>query len=222
MTDVHHSDLGIQEAAVSSIAGLLDLIMARGATEYRFIVGLAGPPAAGKSTCAKAVAKALQAHGASALVVPMDGFHYDDTVLDQLGLSARKGSPPTFDCAGFEVLLKRLKALEPNVAIPVFDRTLELSRAGAQLVPETTKFLIVEGNYLLLNYAPWNQLRPLFDMTVFLDVPVEELDRRMVARWDFYGREKQTARAWIDSNDMPNIRHVLEYGSKADVCFKAG
>jgi pantothenate kinase len=209
----------IQGPAVDTIAGLVDLIMAKAATANRFMVGIAGPPAAGKSTCSQAFAEGLRAHDASAVVVPMDGFHYDDAVLDRLGLRSRKGSPPTFDCAGFEVLLKRLKTCEPNVAIPVFDRSLELSRAGAELIPSLTKYLIVEGNYLLLNYAPWSHLRSLFDMTVFLDVPIDELDRRMVARWDFYGRDKEAARAWIDGNDMPNIRHVFDHSVDADIRF---
>jgi pantothenate kinase len=205
--------------SVNSIADLVDVIRKSTDDKPRIMIAVAGPPAAGKSTTAEAIVEALRAAGESAVVVPMDGFHYDDAVLDQLGLRARKGSPPTFDCAGFEVMLKRLRVSAPNVAIPVFDRSLELARAGAELVSAETKFLVVEGNYLLLDYAPWSRLRLLFDMTVFLDVPIEELDRRMVARWDFYGRDRASARAWIDGNDMPNIRHVFEHSVPADIRF---
>lgn len=211
-----------QELQADTIAGLVALILTRSETSSRYLVGVAGPPGSGKSTCAEAIAQALRKHGASACVVAMDGFHFDNHVLDHLGLGARKGSPETFDCAGFEVLLKRLRACEDHVAIPIFDRSLELARAGAEIINARTKFLIVEGNYLLLNYAPWNRLRALFDMTVFLDVPIEELDRRLVARWDFYGRAKANARSWIDSNDMPNIRHVIEHSVGADVRVKLG
>ncbi len=205
--------------AVDTIAGLVDLICKKAGTKNRVMIGIAGPPAAGKSTTAEAVAEALRNRGESAVVVPMDGFHYDDAVLDKLGLRSRKGAPSTFDVAGFEVLLKRLRAAEPDVAIPVFDRSMELARAGAELVSGDVKFLVIEGNYLLLDYAPWARLKPLFDLTVFLDVPIEELDRRMVARWDFYGRDRQSARAWIDGNDMPNIRHVFEHSVGADIHF---
>ncbi len=203
----------------NTITGLVDVIREKAGTHTRFMIGIAGPPAAGKSTTAEAVAEQLRASGETAVVVPMDGFHYDDAVLDQLGLRSRKGSPPTFDCAGFEVLLRRLRASVPDVAIPVFDRSLELARAGAELVSAQTKFLVVEGNYLLLGYEPWSRLKPLFDLTVFLDVPLEELDRRIVARWDFYGRDRESARAWIDGNDMPNIRHVFEHSVPADIRF---
>jgi pantothenate kinase len=205
--------------AVDSIAGLVDSIVQKVGHAPRFLVGIAGPPAAGKSTTAEHAAQGLRERGESATVVPMDGFHYDDAVLDRLGLRARKGAPNTFDCAGFAVLLKRLAACEADVAIPVFDRSMELARAGAELVSADTKFLIVEGNYLLLDYAPWSLLKPLFDLTIFIDVPIEELDRRMVARWDFYGRDRASARAWIDGNDMPNIRHVFDHSVDADIRF---
>ncbi|MEO8014814.1 MAG: nucleoside/nucleotide kinase family protein, partial [Polaromonas sp.] len=110
---------------------MADLIAARAAGhDGRFLCALAGPPGAGKSTLAAAVVKAL---GPGARAVPMDGFHYDDAVLDTLGLRARKGAPETFDVAGFAHLLHRLRA-EASVAIPVFDRSLEISRAGAEIV----------------------------------------------------------------------------------------
>ena len=205
--------------AVDDMAGLSALVKDRATGARRFLVALAGPPAAGKSTVAEALAKALQDSGETATVIPMDGFHYDDTVLDRLGLRARKGSPPTFDAAGFKVLVERLKAGEPDVAIPHFDRSLELSRAAAELVSADVKYLVIEGNYLLLDEAPWSALRPLFDMTVYLSVPLVELDRRLVERWDHFGRERQAARKWIDDNDLPNIRHVIEGSAAADVIY---
>jgi pantothenate kinase len=205
--------------AVDTIAGLVDLIVQKAEDRGRFIVGFAGPPAAGKSTIAARITDQLRSKGERTSCIPMDGFHYDDAVLKSLGLRSRKGSPPTFDVAGFEALLKRLRAGEPDVAIPHFDRSLELSRAAAELVSADTRFLIVEGNYLLLDYAPWTSLRPLFDLTVLLDVPVAELDRRLVARWEHFGRDKAEARKWIDSNDLPNIRHVLEHSNVADIRY---
>jgi pantothenate kinase len=179
----------------------------------RFITALAGPPGAGKSTLAEAVVAAL---GSGARVVPMDGFHYDDAVLNARGMRARKGAPETFDALGFMHLMQRLRD-EDEVAIPVFDRSLELSRAAADIVGPQDRLLIVEGNYLLLNEAPWTQLAPFFDLTAFIDVSEAELERRLLARWAFYGKTPEQARAWIDSNDMPNIRRVIEGSTAADV-----
>ena len=152
-------------------------------------MAIAGPPGAGKSTLAAALADAL---GAGARVVPMDGFHLDDMVLAARGLRHRKGAPETFDVAGFLHLLARLRH-EDDVAIPIFDRTLELSRAAADVVTAADRILLVEGNYLLLTAGPWAAARPHFDLTVFLNVPEAELDRRLMARWAHYGKTPEAA-----------------------------
>ena len=181
----------------------------------RVLVAFAGPPGAGKSTIAERVCAVLPA--GSAVVVPMDGFHFDDVVLHQRGLRARKGAPETFDFRGFATLLARLRAAEPEVAIPVFDRSLELSRAGAAIVGADVKFVLVEGNYLLLDEAPWSALADLFDLSIFIDVPLDELQRRLVERWRAHGKSDEEGRAWIASNDLPNIERVLARRRPADM-----
>ncbi len=184
--------------------------------EGRFIAALAGPPGAGKSTLAEAVVEAL---GPDARVVPMDGFHFDDAILTARGLRSRKGAPETFDVAGYRHLLSRLQD-EDEVAIPVFDRSLELSRGSADLVTKDHRILVTEGNYLLLNENPWIDLADFFDLTVFIDVPEAELDRRLLDRWAFYGKTPEAARAWIDGNDMPNIRRVILGSRQADITVR--
>lgn len=195
---------------------LADEIRLRATGQGRFITALAGPPGAGKSTLAEAVVAAL---GPAARVVPMDGFHYDDAVLNARGLRARKGAPETFDVAGFLALMQRLR-LGGEVAIPVFDRALELSRAAADIVTDAHRFLVVEGNYLLLDEAPWTGLGRYFDLTGFIDVPEAELERRLLARWARFGKSPEAARAWIDGNDMPNIRRVKRGSRVADVLVR--
>lgn len=196
--------------------GLAKLIRARAEGPGRFLVALAGPPASGKSTLAASLAEALSP---GARVVPMDGFHYDDAVLEARGLRARKGSPPTFDAMGFLHLLRRLRE-EEAVAIPIFDRAMELSRAGADIVGPEDRILIVEGNYLLLDEVPWRAMAPLFDLTVFLDVPEAELVRRLTARWKHHGREDQAARDWIESNDLPNALTVITRSRPAEITLR--
>lgn len=199
-------------------AELAQTIRAKAPPQGRFLAALAGPPGAGKSTLA---AELVTRIGQGAKAVPMDGFHYDDAVLIARGARNRKGAPDTFDVHGFRHLLQRLRT-EPEVAIPLFDRDLEISRAGADIVTPADQILIVEGNYLLLNEAPWPDLAPLFDLTIWIDVPETELDRRLLARWAHYGKTPDQARAWIDGNDMPNIRRVTQGSRPADLVLRQG
>lgn len=192
---------------MSEMAHIAATIFKRAGKAQRFVVAIAGPPGSGKSTLSAALRDVLP-EGASE-VVPMDGFHYDDGILARRGLSARKGAPETFDFAGFEALLRRIRSGEPDIAIPVFDRSMELSRAAAAVVSADVKFVLVEGNYLLLDEEPWSRLAPLFDFTIFVDVPRAELEHRLRRRWHEHGRSEADALAWIATNDLPNIERVL-------------
>lgn len=200
---------------MSQLATVASTIFKRAGNAPRFVVAIAGPPASGKSTRAESLVKLFPQGNAAA--VSMDGFHYDDALLHRLNLKDRKGAPETFDFGGFFSLLQRLKAGETNVAVPVFDRSMELSRNAAVMVGSDVRFIIVEGNYLLLDEAPWRSLEQVFDFAIFVDVARDELERRLVQRWRDHGRDDQEARHWIDSNDLPNIDRVLRSRRKADL-----
>ena len=200
---------------MSEIATIAATIFKRASGAQRFIVAIAGPPGSGKSTLAARLHEVLP-EGTS-VVVPMDGFHFDDAVLDRRDLRRRKGAPETFDFTGFDALLRRIRAGEPEIAIPVFDRTMELSRAGAAVIGPESKFILVEGNYLLLDEQPWSGLRERFDFTIFVDVPRFELERRLLERWREHGRPDAEARAWVADNDMPNVDRVLRHRANADL-----
>jgi pantothenate kinase len=199
-------------------AALADEIRRRATGQGRFITALAGPPGAGKSTLAEHLVAAL---GPGARVVPMDGFHYDDMVLTARGHRDRKGAPHTFDVFGFLHLMTRLRS-GGEVAIPVFDRSLELSRAAADIVTDADRFLVVEGNYLLLDQDPWTGLAPFFDLTVSIEVSEAELERRLIARWLHFGKTPEEARAWAMSNDIPNARSVIHGSRPAQIVLTHG
>jgi pantothenate kinase len=204
---------------MSEIAHIAATIFRRSRHDKRMLVAIAGAPASGKSTLALELAATLTSGGQSAIVVPMDGFHYDDAVLERRGLRGRKGAPETFDFAGFECLLKRLVSEEGDVAIPVFDRSMELARAAADIVAGDHRIVLVEGNYLLLDEAPWSGLRPLFDFTIFLEVPRGELERRLLQRWRDHGRADGPA--WVASNDMPNVDRVIGKRLEPDLLVRS-
>ncbi len=192
-------------------------VITRAGRSARYMIAIAGPPGSGKSTLADQLCASLLSKSESAVVVPMDGFHFDDIVLNKRGHRSRKGAEHTFDAAGFINLISRIKSGEPDIAIPVFDRTIEMSRAGADIVEASTRFIIVEGLYLLLKREPWNKLAPLFDLTVFLDVPKSEIERRLTKRILEHGHDADYARNWIASNDMLNVDEVIGNSAIADL-----
>ncbi|MGA1722220.1 MAG: P-loop NTPase fold protein, partial [bacterium] len=159
---------------------LQELIQQR-SSQGRILVALAGPPGSGKSTLASELESALnQEQPEQAMILPMDGFHYDDLYLVPAGLRPRKGAPQTFDVGGFYHILRRLRERQEEfVAVPVFDRDLEIARAGARLIPAKVPVILVEGNYLLLQQEPWSQLRSQFDVAVLLEVPEAVLGERL-------------------------------------------
>jgi pantothenate kinase len=181
----------------------------------RFIVAIAGAPGSGKSTLSEDLLGRFPE--GSAIVVPMDGFHYDDAVLSRRNLLPRKGAPETFDYAGFETLIRRIRAADHEVAIPVFDRKMELSRAAASVIAPDVRFVLVEGNYLLLDEAPWTGLSSLFDYSIFMDVDRAELERRLVQRWLNHDHTEAQARERANSNDLPNADRVLAHRRAADL-----
>jgi pantothenate kinase len=183
----------------------------------RAICAIAGAPGSGKSTLAERLVELLNdGQPGSAALLPMDGFHYDDLYLVPAGLRPRKGSPETFDVGGLRQTLLRLRANdEDTVAVPVFDRDIEIARAGARLIPSSVPVIVCEGNYLLLRRSPWNSLLPLYDATVLIDVPEEELRRRLRQRWEGYNLTEEQIAWKLDGNDLPNGRVVISESAPA-------
>jgi pantothenate kinase len=188
----------------------------------RAVVAIAGAPGSGKSTLAeRLVCRLNEATPGRAALLPMDGYHYDDRVLIERGVRARKGAPETFDVIGLLHMLDRLRRNEEDeIAVPVFDRDLEISRAGARMIPRAVHALFVEGNYLLLGQEPWSRLRGMFDTTVFVDAPEDILRQRLVERWRGYGLSPAEIEAKVEGNDLPNGRYIMSNSKPADFVLR--
>lgn len=183
----------------------------------RSVLGIAGPPGAGKSTLAKALVEAL---GAQAVLVPMDGFHLADAELDRLGRRGRKGAPDTFDAAGYVHLLRRLHDRTDEVVYtPVFVREQELAVAGALPVRRDTSLVITEGNYLLAD-GPFRQVRDLLTESWYVALDPEVRRQRLVDRHVGHGRTPDDAQRWVAATDEPNAELVETTRSRADLVVR--
>lgn len=194
----------------------------------RIVVGIAGAPAAGKSTLARALVETLcedppaglAATGSPtsvAVMVPMDGFHLSNAELDRLGLADRKGAPETFDAVGFVHLLRRIRAGGELVYAPAYSRVLHESIGGAIPVPPLARIVVVEGNYLLVPTGAWADVRPLLDLALFIEAPrsarIGSLLRRQLAR----GLDDADAHDWVHRSDEANARLIEATRPHADL-----
>ena len=200
----------------SVLDGVADEIIARAGNAKRFLIAIAGPPGAGKSTLADNMAEALKAKGESAEVLPMDGFHMDNAVLIEKGLLKRKGVPESFDVRAFLDIVRAVSAADQEVLVPVFDRSREIAIASARIVSPDHRFIIVEGNYLLFNQGKWAELEGMFDYSIMLAPPMEVLEQRLWERWRGYNLDDEAAGAKVYGNDLPNGRLILENRRTAD------
>lgn len=179
------------------------------------MVALAGPPTAGKSTLAEAVVQQLGGRG---VALGLDAFHYDDAVLEARGDRPRKGAPHTYDVAGYAALLDRLRSLPVDqIALPVFDRRLELTRAAATIAEPQHRIVVTEGNWLLLDDDPWDALASRFDLTVFVRTDLGTIERRIRERWQRLGYDGGEATYRAEQNDLPNARLALAGSRPADL-----
>ena len=185
-------------------------------THDRVLVGIAGAPGSGKSTLAEEVARRLNLQKCPAMVVPMDGFHLDNAILENRGQLAKKGSPETFDGEGFLIMIKRLKA-GMDVYVPTFDRPRDIAIAGAVHVPADMPVVIAEGNYLMFDEDPWNDITDIWDLTVRLDVPMDELRGRLIQRWLNQNLSRAAATRRAESNDIPNAQRIIAKAIPCDI-----
>jgi len=221
----------------------------------QLFVCVAGGPGSGKSTLSTAVAQRINEQmmpptnnnsddyennesSSAAVVLPMDGFHYSRSQLQSMGnssdnsidytydeLLARRGAPWTFDA---EECIAAFTAARLNgyASLPVYcRRKSDPVPDGVQLHP-TTKFVLLEGNYLLA----WDDARwaPLQD-NVFnekwyigcksLEEQRERLVKRHLETWSeektkMWGEGEIGAGAKADANDMLNVGWIEDMSSR--------
>jgi pantothenate kinase len=185
----------------------------------RKLLGLVGPPGAGKSTLAMAL---QQAFPAMTQVVSMDGFHLANAELRRLGRAGSKGSPDTFDSAGYAALLRRLRqqGVDEMVYAPEFHREIDEAVAGSVPIFPQTQLVVTEGNYLLLETGHWAGIAPLLDDVWYIDVDDALRTDRLTRRHERYGRTREDALEWVAATDEPNARLIAATRPRAKLIFR--
>lgn len=176
----------------------------------RRILGITGPPGAGKSRLAGRLVAGLGPR--RAVLVGMDGFHLGDAELRRTGLRQRKGAPETFDRAGYRALLHRLRAEPGTIYAPAFHRELEDSIAASVAVPSEVPLVVTEGNYLLY----WPEIRSLLDQVWYLDPDPAARRSALLARHLAFGKSAAQARSWVAGSDQRNAELVAAGRAGAD------
>lgn len=170
------------------------------------MLGITGPPGAGKSTVSELLRDRLRdAYKLQALVVPMDGYHLSNEELVRRNLRPLKGIPSTFDALGFVSLIGDIKdGAARTIEFPTFDRDIDSVVESGGKVEPTDEIIIVEGNYLLMTEPPWHQIRHYMDDVFYIDAPHTVLLDRLIYRHMQGGKNQDDARVKVDSTDLPN------------------
>jgi type I pantothenate kinase len=225
-------------SAQADLLRLAELLSQRRPAARPQLVGITGSVAAGKSVLAANLAEHLAAgpDRPRVEIVATDGFLHPNAKLEELGVLAQKGFPPSYDHEALAVALTTIRqgpAVFPGYSHVTYDIDPGLART---LAPPDV--LIVEGLSLPPAGAP-----ALLDALVYLDAAEADLEawylRRFLGLWEaaehdptsFYARFRQMSRdevtalartVWERVN-LRNLRdHILPARALAHIVVRKG
>jgi fructokinase len=209
------SPSGPQEVTLS-LADLVERARALAVRGQRRLLGITGPPGAGKSRVADALVEKLGAD--LAVLIPMDGFHLSNQTLISLGRRGRKGAWDTFDADGYVHLLRRLRNQEEEIVYaPDFDRDVDESIGSALPVHREVPLVVTEGNYLLSDLAGWSGVAKLLDECWYLHADDSTRVHRLTYRHQQHGMSHEQAETWARTTDQDNAELILRSLPRADL-----
>lgn len=193
----------------------------------QLFVGIGGGPGSGKSTLSAAVRDRINGilGEATAVVLPMDGFHHSREELAKMAregedvtyeaLLSRRGAPWTFDAGGCVEAFVRARETG-SASLPVYCRKKSDPVTDGVALMVDHRVVLLEGNYLLAFDDPgWAPLVDVFDEKWYvacesMDVQRERLIHRHLETWTeektrIFGKSgREGAAIKADSNDVKN------------------
>ena len=164
----------------------------------------------------------------------MDGYHLTRAQLsampDPERAHARRGAEFTFDAPAFYALVQQLRKpvaigkpdeqdmADDTIYAPSFDHAVKDPVAAAISISPLHRIVVLEGNYLALDKAPWSDAAKLMDEVWFLDVDFAVARRRLVKRHVAAGLagDEEAAGRRADENDLVNGKMIVEGRGKVD------
>lgn len=239
--------LGALMDSTASLARTVDSFLAAGRPPSPFIIGIAGGVAVGKSTTAR-VLQAVLGRGPGHPGVDLlstDAYLFPNRVLDERGLSARKGFPETYDLPALLEALASVRSGADPVLVPVYSHQAYDVLPDVHQLIDGPDILIVEG-LNVLQTAPSDGGDPsvvsdFLDVALYVDATEDDaarwfLNRLMglrssvggesgpFLRW-FSSLPEQEARAvgesvWTEINLVNVRRHVAPTRSRAHLVLR--
>ena len=221
-----------------TLADIADLVRTRRPAASPLVLGVTGAVAAGKSTFAGELARAVAAwpEAPAVEVVNTDGFLYDNATLQARGHTLRKGFPETYDAAALRAALAAIRA--GPARFPGYSHVTYDVDPGLARRIDPPGVLIVEG--LGLQDEP---RAAGLDLLIYLDADEAHLEawftERFIGLWrdaeddpaSFYARFRHldeaatravAAQVWRGVN-LPNLReHIVRARDHADIVVRKG
>ena len=129
------------------------------------------------------------------------------------GLEGRAVAPAVASCTHSGLPIENCGG---PILAPGFDREIEEPVPNAIAIGPEVLTVVVEGNYLLLNSGGWEEVTPLLDVIVFIEVDEGVRRARLIERHVRFGKTRTDAAAWALGPDEHNARTVAATAARAD------
>lgn len=162
------------------VPNLQTVVEATPESDSPILIGVDGVDGSGKTTFAQSLAEGFRASGRAVHVVHLDDFLNDRATRYRLGRTSPEGYfKDTYNLDSFrENVLRPLRSGgEPAIVLRAFDYATGTDFNDAPTVVPPGCVVIVEGMFLHRD-----ELRELWDISVFLDVPFKISVQRMADR----------------------------------------